>query len=134
MAEPYVSTNSVGCATPSKSSINLTIQELFRGVNKDVFEFFGDRYFRFLEVYDLFRPKWRYALWGNQRSPADYTFLLLKDYPAIARAIGQSINWHMATKALQKAEMQMGDFVAQQEALADLPAPRPRKDGNSYIK
>lgn len=128
MAEAYVSTNSDGCATPSKPSIQLSIQELCRGVNKDKFEFWGDRYFRFLEFYDKLKPIWRFRLWGRISTPCDYAFLQMADYPTIAKSIGMSIQWHIADQALLKAQGDMNRLMtmgeAQEEKIrAKLPPP-----------
>ena len=129
MAETYVSTNSVGCATPSRLSASLTIQELCAGVNKDKFEHFGDRYLRFLEFYDTLKPIWKLRLWGRITSPCDYAFLQMKDYPTIAKSIGMSIQWHMADQALLKAQGDMNRLMMQgqmteEEINSKLPPPR----------
>lgn len=127
MAEPYVSTNSVGCATPSKSSIYhyKSLKELFNGIGKDDFEFWGDRYLRFQEVYDYVKPHWRFALWGNIRT-VDFSFMMMKDYPTIARAMGRSIIFQMNNKKLAEAQMQLGDLLEQQQMLGQSVPEEPR--------
>jgi len=135
MADRYVSTNSVGCATPSKPSKYhyKTLKELFDGVGKNDFEFFGDRYLRFLEVYDTIKPKWRYALWGNIKS-VDHTFLMIDNYPAIAKAMGQSIIFHVKQEKFMEAQLQLGELLGQQRELDNEMNPKKMAPLNHYIK
>jgi len=135
MVETNVSTNSVGCATPSKPSVYhyKSLKELFDGVGKDEFEYWGDRYFRFLEIYERIKPKWRYALWGGTRF-VDYAFMVMKDYPTIAKAMGHSIIFHITTQRLTEAQMQLGDLMERKEEFeAEFPHKK-QSPMNHYIK
>lgn len=117
MAENSIDTTAEACATVSKPrfSSRPTIQELCKGVNKDKFEFWGDRYLRFLEFYEKFKPKWKHRLWGNLPTVCDFAFLLMKDYPTIAKAVGSSIIFHMNNDNMMTAQMNLGNLLGQQQ-------------------
>lgn len=112
MAESEVSTDKK-CTTVSKPY--RTIHELFSGVDKDAFEYLGDRYLRFLELYDKMVPRWRYKLWGYNQRPCDLTFMSMDSYPSIGKAIGTAIRFHMAQEDILKAQEKMGMFMQEQE-------------------
>jgi len=138
MAETYVSTNSVGCATLSRSSYHYkSLKELFDGVGKEDFEFWGDRYLRFMELYEHIKPNWRYALWGNVKT-VDFSFMMMNDYPTIAKAMGRSIVFHMTSKKIAESQMQLGELLEQQhlmgQPLTEESTQKNVSPTNNYIK